>query len=118
MTKSISLAIVGDRNFTNYKWLCEVMDKVKSPIHQIVSGGARGADTLAEHWASDNNVDFLLFPADWDKFGKSAGYKRNIQIVDNADAVIAFLAPRSKGTVLTINLAKEKGIPVHIIHVS
>jgi hypothetical protein len=115
--EGLILAIVGDRNFVNYEWLKAVIDKVNSPIYCIVSGGARGADTLAERYAREHEIDMLVHPAHWDKYGKSAGYRRNKKIVKDADAMVAFLAKGSRGTKSSIDLANEKGIPVHIVHV-
>lgn len=75
---------------------CAVGDKI---ITEVVSGGARGADALGEKWAKSKGIPVKLFPADWDKFGKSAGYKRNVQMGEYADfAVIIWdgLSPGSK----------------------
>jgi hypothetical protein len=59
----------------------------------------------------------IVHPALWDKYGKRAGYLRNQDIVDDADAMVAFLAPHSRGTKNSVGLANKKGIPVHIVHV-
>ncbi len=111
------LAIVGSRNFTDPERLSRTVDKVQGDITLIVSGGARGADTLAEYYAKKKSIPYLIFPADWDKHGKKAGILRNQDIVDNADAMIAFLAPESKGTRDSIKRAQKKGIPVHIVNI-
>lgn len=116
--EGLILAIVGDRNYTDYHAFQTIIDKVNSPIHAIVSGGAKGADTMAERYAMNNNIDMIIHVAEWDTHGKAAGPIRNRLIVNDADAMIAFLAPGSRGTANSIKLAQEKGIPVHIIHVS
>jgi hypothetical protein len=113
----MNLAIVGSRNFTDPERLSRIVDKVQGDITLIVSGGARGADTLAEYYAKKKAIPYLIFPADWDKHGKKAGILRNQDIVDNADAMIAFLAPESKGTRDSIKRAQKKGIPVHIVNI-
>jgi len=55
------------------------------------------------------------FPADWNKFKKSAGYKRNVEMAENADALIAFYDGKSKGTGHMIDIAKEKNLLIRII---
>lgn len=72
-----------------------------------MSGGAKGADSLAERFAKENNIETMIFPADWDKYGKNAGYIRNKDIISNSDIVIAFWDGKSKGTKISIDLAKQ-----------
>lgn len=83
-------------------------------ISEIVSGGARGADSLAERYAQENDIQLTVFPAEWDKYGKSAGYRRNHQIIDYADVVLAFWDGQSKGTKHAIELAEKQNKPVFI----
>lgn len=113
----MKLAIVGSRNFTDYKELSRIIGKVKGDITLIISGGARGADTLAERYAKEKAIPYLIFPADWNEYGKKAGILRNQDIVDNAEAMVAFLAPESRGTRDSIKRAQAKGIPVHIVNI-
>lgn len=81
----------------------------------IISGGARGADTLAREYARERNLPFEEYPAKWEIYGKSAGYKRNAEMVKEADALIAIWDGESKGTQHSIQLAEKKAIPIHII---
>jgi hypothetical protein len=113
----MKLAVVGSRGFNDYELLKSKLDKIHSvkPISVIVSGGAQGADSLGERWARENRIEILIFLPEWDKYGKSAGYKRNVQIIESADAVIAFWDGESKGTQHSINIAKEKNKPTAII---
>jgi hypothetical protein len=111
--------IVGSRSFLNYPYLCVcVSDAVTKlgnpPIDLVVSGGAKGADTLAIDYAKECGYVWKVFPANWERDGKSAGYKRNVEIVNNSDVVIAFWDGKSKGTAHTINLAKEQKKPCFI----
>ena len=78
---------------------------------RIVSGGARGVDSIGAQYACDAKLIFKLHPAEWSKYGKSAGYKRNILIVKDADIVLAFKNPGSKGTQHTIDIANHQGVP-------
>lgn len=105
----IRLAIVGSRGFQDYDFLKQCIDQLaaNNEIIEIVSGEARGADTLGERYARENGIPTKIFRPDWDKFGKSAGFRRNITIVNNADVVAAFWDGRSRGTANTIDLTKK-----------
>ncbi len=109
--KDVRIAIIGCRHFTDYKFLVEKINELADTndwnIVQIISGAARGADTLARQLAKKNNIDLLEFPADWDKHGKLAGFMRNSDIVNNADVIVAFWDYVSNGTRDSINKAKE-----------
>jgi len=113
---TFNLAVVGSRHFTDYERLCHVLDSVHTPITSIVSGGAHGADSLSERYADEHNIPMVIFYPEWDKYGKSAGYRRNQLIVARADAMVAFPTRRSIGTWHSIDLARAKGIPVHVVH--
>lgn len=81
----------------------------------IIQGDAKGADHLAVSWAMVNWAHLLSFPADWDKYGKRAGYIRNKQMLDEGkpDLVIAF--PGGKGTDMMVDLARKAGVEVVIV---
>ena len=114
----MKLAIVGGRTFKNYSLLCQKVKEFcgdQTP-ELIVSGGARGADTLGEKYAKDNDIKTLIFKPDWSR-GKRSGLVRNSDIVNAATHVIAFVVPESRGTWDTIKKAYRKGIPVKIIKV-
>jgi hypothetical protein len=115
----MKLAVVGSRDFSDYELLKSKLDIIHKTqiITLIISGGAQGADSLAEKWAKENNVKTSIFYPDWNQFGKSAGYKRNVEIVKNADAVIAFWDGTSKGTKITIDLAKTLEKSHVVIHI-
>lgn len=88
------------------KWLpCDI---------EVVSGTASGVDRLGEAWAAERNLPVIRFPAEWDKYGKYAGYKRNQQMADVANALVALWDGVSKGTNHMITIALAKGIPVHV----
>jgi hypothetical protein len=118
--KRKKLAVVGSRTFDDKVRLYEILTKNYDRIKMIVSGGARGADTLAVEWATDFGIPYLVFPAAWrDPFtgahDKGAGFRRNRYIVDNCDVVMAFWDGVSGGTAHTIKMAQEAGKPVRII---
>ena len=100
--------IAGGRDFNNYPLLFEKCNNIliSQTNIEIVSGCAKGADVLGEKYAKEHNYPIKQFPANWDKFGKSAGYKRNEEMANYANALIAFWDKRSIGTKHMIDLAK------------
>lgn len=89
-----------------------------SMITAIVSGGAKGADTVAEYLAKEMKVSLNIYEADWNKYGNSAGPKRNVLIERNADACFAIVNKRlalSKGTNHTVSLFQHSGKPVFLL---
>ncbi len=107
------VAIVGSRKFSGYKIMLNYLTEINLGITHIVSGGAAGADALAEQLARDFSIPITIYHANWDKFGKPAGMIRNKQIVNDCEAVVAFPGPESIGTLATMSLAEKKGIPVY-----
>lgn len=85
---------------------------------RIVSGMARGADSMAIEWAVVNFVPVDEYPADWNGRGKRAGYERNERMAQNADALVAFWDGESKGTKHMIDLAFKYGLEVHVYRYS
>ena len=111
--------IAGTRTFDDYDLLCKYVDIKLSNICQsieIVSGGARGADALGERYAKDRGYKLRVFPADWNKYGKRAGYLRNVQMAEYADALIAFWDGKSRGTANMIAEARALGLLVGVKH--
>lgn len=110
--------MAGSRTF-NYP---DLLDKVLTQYRlfhfnftELIHGGARGADTLAMLWAEKNEIPVRCFPADWDKYGKKAGYIRNKQMAEYGEILIAFWDGQSKGTRMMIELAKEHNVNVIIV---
>jgi ABC-type enterochelin transport system substrate-binding protein len=102
-----TLAIVGSRTFNDYDTLSKITTKLVAHfnITKIVSGGAAGADTLASKYAKEHSIELVEFIPDWQLHGKSAGFKRNLDIVNNANVVIAFWDGSSKGTKHSIDIS-------------
>lgn len=124
----IRIIIAGSRSFDNYDKLCKEVDEFismqmffaglgayKSKEVEIVSGGARGADKLGERYAKEHNLRLKIFPADWDKYGKRAGYIRNTEMAEYANCLIAFYDGKSKGTAHMIDLAPKYDLMTAII---
>jgi len=108
------LGIVGSRGFTDYALLCRVVGQVKGNVSIIVSGGAKGADTLAEKYARERGIELIVYPPNWALYGKSAGFRRNQTIVAHSDAIVAFWDGASRGTAHTIECARLAGVPVYV----
>ena len=110
--------IAGSRNICEYNILVDVMNKCPWEITEVISGTAKGVDTLGERWAEENNIPCSRYPANWTKYGKSAGMIRNTQMADVADATIALWDGVSKGTKNMIDISKKRnlGLIVRIIN--
>jgi len=114
----IKVIIAGGRNFDDYRKLCQVCDEFLKDqnIVEIVSGAYKGADILGEKYAAERNHPIKQFPADWRRYRKSAGLKRNIEMASYADILIAFWDGESKGTKNMIELATQAGLKVEIFY--
>ena len=119
---TFKVIIAGGRDFDDYNRLKTYCDKIlENKRNQgyriiIISGTARGADTLGERYAKEKGYEVLRFPADWNTYGKRAGYIRNKEMAENADACICFWDNISNGTRHMINIAKEKRLPTRIVN--
>lgn len=108
------IAIVGSRKIKDFNLLVDVVRDSKFIITEIVSGGAPGVDTLAYMYATARDIPYTEFTAKWNQHGRGAGFLRNKEIVDYADAVIAIWDGKSKGTLHTIKLAQDANKPIYI----
>lgn len=106
-------AVVGSRDWPDASSVARVLDSL-TDCEEVISGGAAGVDTLAAEWARAHSVPLTVFPAEWSKYGKSAGYRRNVAIVAAADAVLAFQYRQSRGTQHSIDIAIAQGKLVHL----
>jgi len=113
----MKFAIVGSRTFNDYELLKDEVDKLlkECNITEIVTGGAKGADSLAERYAKENNLKLTIFHPEWNKYGKRAGYIRNDKIWQYADIGIAFWDGKSKGTQHSFKLAEKYGKKLKVI---
>ena len=113
----MKLIIAGSRTFTDYNKLKQICDQFlqdQSNI-EIVSGAYyKGADKLGEKYAAEKGLRLTKFPADWKRFGRAAGPKRNKQMANYADALIAFWDGKSRGTENMIEISKIKNLIILI----
>lgn len=106
-------AIIGSRTFNDLSFATERLKEFD--ITHVVSGGARGADSIAEKWAYQNEIPTTIYYPNWGRYGKSAGFRRNADIVEDCDQLIAFWDGNSKGTANSIDIAKANKKPHYII---
>ena len=113
--------IAGSRSFNDYVLLREqclsiLQEKMRTHRVIIVSGHARGADSLGERFANEFRLPFELHPAKWRLLGKAAGMVRNAEMAKCSDALIAFWDGESRGTRHMISFARKRGLEVSVIN--
>jgi len=114
----MKIIIAGGRTFADYDLMERECDRIIGNYQgeiTIVSGTAGGADKLGERYAANRGYSVERHPANWDAYGKSAGYRRNEEMAQCSNALIAFWDGVSKGTGHMINLANEYKLKVFVI---
>jgi hypothetical protein len=118
-TTTIKIAIIGSRGITDKDFIFEKLSdifKEKKPS-EVISGGAKGPDTIGVLWAESLGIPTVVYKPDWERYGRGAGMRRNTTIVENCDHLIAFWDGESKGTQDSIYKAKKLGKNVLVIKV-
>lgn len=128
----MKVIIAGGRDYADYKTVCKVCDHMlqnQTDDLEIVSGACSsgkhtftradgtkvyGADGLGERYAAERNYAIKHFPADWNQFKRAAGFKRNVQMAEYADALIAFWDGKSPGTKNMIELATKRDFKIKV----
>lgn len=108
--------ICGGRTYSDLEYLETSLDHCLKwwKLSVIITGGAKGADTLANQWATKRGLRVCVLFADWDKYGKAAGMIRNkLMLEEKPDVVIAF--PGGTGTENMITISRQAGVPVFIL---
>jgi hypothetical protein len=116
----MKLAIVGYRKFNDWNKFKEHVDEyvLKHGMPEfIISGGASGADSLAERWAKIHKIPMLIMFPEWKKYGKFAGIRRNADIVRECTHMIAFPSEKGRGTQDSIKKAEKEGKIIKVIEV-
>jgi hypothetical protein len=114
----LKCAIVGGRDFIDYGFMKKVLDEKfdnLSFVECIVSGGAKGADMLAERYAKEIGRPVVVFKPDYKTYGRGAALVRNTQIIEYSDVVYAFWDGRSRGTRDAIYKAQKLGKILYVI---
>lgn len=125
--KEIRIIVAGSRDFDDYSLLKLTLKEYINGLDiadlsqvVIISGAARGADTLGEYFAYDYQIAVRRFPAKWDEFGKRAGWVRNAEMAKYAaekhGVLFAFWDGKSRGTKNMIDLANRYGLEVHVVN--
>ncbi|KAA3650164.1 MAG: DUF2493 domain-containing protein [Proteobacteria bacterium] len=106
----MKLIIAGGRDYRFTSKDIEQLNRLEN-ITEVVSGGAQGADNEGEQWATEQGIPIKIFKADWKKYGRGAGPKRNQAMADYADALALF--PGGKGTDNMYQQAQKAGLVVY-----
>lgn len=109
----MKVAVIGSRNLV----VPDLQNYLPEDVTEIVSGGARGIDRCAREYALTHRIKLTEFLPEYSRYGRIAPLKRNLQIVDYSDAVIAFWDGKSSGTKNVIDICKSRNvrISVHIL---
>lgn len=107
----MKLAIIGSRNINNI----DISKHITLNPSQIISGGAKGVDTLAADYAAINNIGLLVIKPDYKAHRQGAPIRRNEKIVQLCDQVLAFWDGSSRGTKYVIDYAQKLGKHVTIV---
>lgn len=117
MEKAVCLAIVGSRTFQDQALFDRTMDEFVDQYgwpSRVVSGGARGADTMGAKWARKHNIPLTELRPEWKDengvFDRGAGIKRNTDIVRECTHMVAFPSRKGRGTQDSIRKAEKKGV--------
>lgn len=117
--------VCGSRSITDAPWVYSQIEKytqelirsnptnLNNPV--LIEGEARGVDTIAKNYALEHNWSIEPYPAEWDKYGKSAGYIRNDTMVKEADFVIVLWDGQSRGTKHDIDLCRRYNRPYVLV---
>ena len=95
----------------------EIIDLAGFPITEVVSGGSGNVDLLGEKWGLACKLPVSRFTAAWGAYGASAGPRRNRQMAEYADALIAIWDGKSKGTLNMIKEATKRELSVYVIQI-
>ena len=106
----MKIAVAGSRNILKIDLAPHVADAT-----EIVSGGAKGVDSLAAAYAHAHGIKLVEFRPDYARYGRGAPIKRNYEIVDYADRVVVFRDGQSRGTLSVIKYAEKVGKPCEVV---
>lgn len=105
--------IAGTRTIEDYKELLIAVKRSGFLITEVVSGTAKGVDSMGERWAKENDIPIARFKPDWDAWGDSAGYFRNVEMAKYAQQVLVVWDGKSRGSASMIRIAKMRSMPLY-----
>lgn len=110
----MKIAVIGSRCIQ----ISDIKEYIPDGATEIVSGGAKGVDMCARTYAQRNGLILTEFLPEYNKFGRAAPLRRNLQIIDYADVVIAIWDGKSKGTAYVIEQCKKQNKPIKVYKVT
>lgn len=113
----MKVIIAGSRSITDDDDVDFILNELRAdwlPFDQVVSGLAPGVDTIGKDWAEIWDIPVKEFPADWDQYGKSAGFRRNEQMAEYADVLVAIWDGESPGTKDMIQRALDHNLRLFV----
>jgi hypothetical protein len=105
--------IAGSRTIEDYFAVEKAIRDCGWTITEVICGCAAGVDSLGAMWALKNNIPIREYRAKWELYGKSAGYKRNVLMAENADALVLVYDGKSKGSIHMLNIARDKKLKIY-----
>lgn len=120
----MKVLIAGSRTVTQRPRVFRVLDRLHDEYQftEVISGGARGADRLAAQWARERGLPLIEVHADWERHGRSAGYRRNTEMLERGPQLVVAFVDRpwreSKGTAHTIRGAIDRQIPTRVFRLA
>ncbi len=106
----MKIAVIGSRGLR----VDDLRKYLPENTTEIVSGGAKGVDTSAKEYAEKNNIKLTEFLPEYEKYGRGAPLRRNLQIIGYADEVLAFWDGTSRGTKYVIDNCKKQNKKVSV----
>ena len=116
--RTMKVIIAGSRSIDSLDHIEKAVVRSKFIVDEIVSGTARGADRYGEIYARLHDIYLTRMPANWNLHGKSAGYKRNVEMAEYADAVIVIWDGVSKGSKHMMNIAEARSMPLYVYNIN
>jgi hypothetical protein len=110
----MKVIVAGSREIVDYDLVIQAIKESGFEVTQVISGTARGVDTLGARYGKENNIPVREMSANWDQWGKMAGFKRNEEMAQVADALIAIWDGQSKGTRNMISIAKRYNLRTYV----
>jgi len=111
----MKLIIAGSRGIDDYDRVADAVDASGYAPDEVVSGTARGVDTLGERWAREHGVPVRRMPADWDEHGRAAGPIRNREMAAYGDALVAVWDEQSAGTRSMLREAYSRNLEMYLV---
>ena len=116
----MKLLVCGGRDYNDYgrveRAIKVIQDNYSAFVTGIISGNARGADRLGEEYAAKNDLELEVYPAQWNKYGKRAGWLRNIQMAEEGKPNVILAMPGGRGTDMMIKIGVDKKIETVVVN--